>query len=220
MGAACCSDLVLPKDQLVVDGTYVSPPVPALPSTDAAPGTDAAPPAACAAAGAEDQFVSQVGELPKFGNKPAEQNGPDQDTVSVASSAQDEASDMVEGHTKEQKTEAKKVVKDFVKKMVKGEKMNVMTESGSLKACTCFLSRGLDTLKIKVGTQQRNIALMEIEEIQVGTEVTGVSTPVDELCATLMLAGGDCLSFRLPDVNARDTFVMCLLMFCNSQPEQ
>eukprot|EP00415_Alexandrium_ostenfeldii_P002625 UN2625 len=106
--------------------------------------------------------------------------------------------------SKEQRQQAKGVVKDFVKEMVKGKKMNVMTQSGQLKGCSASLNRALDTFTIKVGTQKRRIPLVDIEEIHAGAEdIEGVDTPLDELCATLMLKSDDCITFRLGDVNAR-----------------
>lgn len=64
---------------------------------------------------------------------------------------------------------------------------------------------------------QRVVELRDVEEIHPGADVQGIDTPVDELCATLILTQGDCITFRLADLNARDTFVYCVLMFCNSQ---
>eukprot|EP00913_Durusdinium_trenchii_P025933 g24333.t2 len=75
--------------------------------------------------------------------------------------------------SKEQRQQAKEVVKTFVKEMVKGRKMNVMTQTGQLKTCVVSLSRKLDTLKIKVGSQTRSIALRDIDEIAAGADVEG-----------------------------------------------
>merc|ERR1711959_225295 len=104
------------------------------------------------------------------------------------------------------------VIKDFVKEMVKGKKMNVMATSGSLRSCHCSLSRKLDVFKIKAGSQLRKINLSDIDAIHAGTEPQDIDTPLDDLCATLALTSGECISFRLPDIAARDTFVMCMLM--------
>ncbi|CAJ1358485.1 unnamed protein product [Effrenium voratum] len=135
----------------------------------------------------------------------------------VEGECETQVSEMVDEVTaKEQRQQAKQVVKDFVKEMVKGRKMNVMTQAGQLKSCVVSLNRNLDALKIKVGSQTRSIALRDIDEIAAGADVEGISTPLDELCATLMLSD-DCITFRFADLNGRDTFVMCLLMFCNSQ---
>eukprot|EP00439_Symbiodinium_sp_Y106_P080892 s2038_g19.t2 len=100
-----------------------------------------------------------------------------------------QVSEMVDEVTaKEQRHQAKQVVKDFVKEMVKGRKMNVMTQAGQLKTCVVSLSRNLDALKIKVGAQNRSIALRDVDEIAAGADVEGISTPLDDLCATLVLS--------------------------------
>jgi hypothetical protein len=175
----------------------------------------AAPEDAAQQGGEGDQFVSTVGELPTF-NRPAynEDNQSESgESVGGVSEIYDQAA------MKEQQKQAKKVVKDFVKEMVKGRKMNVMKQNGQLTSCTVSLSRALDTLKIKAGGQTREIRLQDIAEIGAGTEVPDIDTPLDDLCATLMLATEDCITFRMVDLNARDTFVMCLGMFCNSQQQ-
>jgi len=169
-----------------------------------------------------DQFVSQVGELPKF-DKPNRGGGGAcnfDDTASEASQGThvSNVSEMVDAiQTKEQKQQAKVVVKDFVKAMVKGRKMSVMTQSGAVKTCTVSLSRNLDALRLKVNAQTRNVPLKDIEDIHAGKELEGIQTPLDDLCATLMLASQDCITFRLKDMDDRDTFVMCLIMFSNNQ---
>jgi len=163
-----------------------------------------------------DRLISQVGELPKFSKAtPADLDGGMSETSSVRSGTVD--SEVVdEAVTRQQRQEAKQVIKEFVKDMVKGRKMTVMTQSGQLKKCSAYLNRSLDTFSIKVSGQKRNILLKDIEEIHPGAElIEGVDTPLDELCATLMLVSDDCITFRLNDINARDTFIMCLLMFCN-----
>jgi len=166
-----------------------------------------------------DPYISQVGELPKFSKVgPSDLDGGGiSETSSVRSGNVDGVSEVVDDvATRQQRQEAKQVIKEFVKDMVKGRKMTVMTQSGQVKTCSAYLNRGLDTFSIKVSGQKRKILLKDIEEIHSGSErIEGVDTPLDELCATLMLVSDDCITFRLNDVNARDTFIMCLLMFCN-----
>eukprot|EP00930_Biecheleria_cincta_P004638 TRINITY_DN105557_c0_g1_i1.p1 TRINITY_DN105557_c0_g1~~TRINITY_DN105557_c0_g1_i1.p1 ORF type:complete len:232 (-),score=51.60 TRINITY_DN105557_c0_g1_i1:29-643(-) len=203
MGAACCSDINKAGDKPPpLLGQYPAVPPGAPPLPGEYPGFS--PPQA------PNGFVPAYGEQQAAAfNNPAE--GP------VENQGQDQVSDVVDEVTaKEQRQQAKQMVKDFVKEMVRGRKMNVMTQAGQLKTCVASLSRSLDALKIKVANQTRTIALRDIDEIAPGAEVEGISTPLDELCATLLLTD-DCITFRFVDLNARDTFVMCLLMFCNSQ---
>jgi len=157
-------------------------------------------------------FISQVGELPKFAPAPRASL---QDVASDVSSGQgesltDEALDEVAD--RQQASEAKKIIKNFVKTMVKGQKMSVMTQGGP-RTCTVSLTRNLDAMKIKAGGQTRNIGLAQISEMHAGAEVPGIDTPLDDLCVSLMLESEDCISFCMPDIEARDTFILCLDMF-------
>lgn len=231
MGAACCSEIA--KAETFAAPAYQGKsanPHAAVPSGAVPPGGHAlatGPAAAAIADGGNavnpEVFISQVAELPKFDKKQRSRGGDEVGSSSSVGSSRaadvDGLSEVVdEVASKEQRQQAKSVVKDFVKEMVKGKKMSVMTQTGQLKTCSASLNRSLDTFSIKVGTQKRSIPLKDIEEIHAGAEdIEGVTTPLDELCATLMLKSDDCITFRLNDINARDTFVMCLLMFCNHQ---
>merc|ERR1719443_2504465 len=58
-----------------------------------------------------------------------------------------------EGHpppmTAEQHREAKRVINSFVKEMVKGRRMNVVTKDGGIRVVNVYLSRRLDALSIQ-----------------------------------------------------------------------
>lgn len=115
----------------------------------------------------------------------------------------------------EQQKQAKAVIKDFVKEMVRGRKMNVISKDGSVRSCVVFLGRKLDSFKIQAGNNTKKIALAEIADIHIGQDGPSIDTPLDEMCCTMALTAGECLTFRFPDVTARDTFAMCMLMFVN-----
>jgi len=102
---------------------------------------------------------------------------------------------------------AKSTLKAFAKRMVRGRRIDVMTQSGELKTCRVSISRSLDTLKVKSGGFSRSIAMWDVEEVHVGKHVDGIATPLDELCVTVALASGNCISFRCDDVLDRDTFI-------------
>jgi len=109
------------------------------------------------------------------------------------------------------------MVKDFVTAMVRGRKLDVVLKSGQRKKCACSLSRELDALRIRVGADERRIELAEVEALHAGADLAAVETPLDELCATLVLGSAEAITFRLADLSERDTFVMCLLMFVQQQ---
>merc|ERR1711937_474446 len=97
--------------------------------------------------------------------------------------------------------------------MVRGRKLEVVLKSGKHKSCACSMNRALDTLKIKVGGHSKTMELTDIQEIHAGDNLKRVDTPLDELCVTLILASQDAITFRFEDVEERDTFAACLLMF-------
>mmetsp|Transcript_12101 Transcript_12101/g.31978 ORF Transcript_12101/g.31978 Transcript_12101/m.31978 type:complete len:231 (+) Transcript_12101:164-856(+) len=143
----------------------------------------------------------------------------------AASATSSAGSSSYETWTREQKAEAKRIIKDFVKSMVKGKNLHVVLPNGQIRTVLVSLSRALDILKIKAGAnkdaQARAIPLATIDEILVGTDTgdseacEGMETPLDELSVTLALSSQECITFRMSDVEARDTLVMCLTMFSN-----
>mmetsp|Transcript_60092 Transcript_60092/g.176344 ORF Transcript_60092/g.176344 Transcript_60092/m.176344 type:complete len:231 (+) Transcript_60092:75-767(+) len=150
----------------------------------------------------------------------------DKETLrSEASATSSAGSSSYDTWTREQKAEAKRIIKDFVKSMVKGKNLHVVLPNGQIRTVLASLSRALDVLKIKAGSnkeaQARAIPLSSIDEILVGTDIgdseacEGMETPLDELSVTLALSSQECITFRMADIEARDTLVMCLTMFSN-----
>lgn len=128
------------------------------------------------------------------------------------------------GYLSEQKSpsEVKKMVKDFVRQMVKGRDMGVLCADGSLKPVLCRLSRELDVLKIKAGEQTRKVALGEVERVLHGSEeLSDLETPLDECCSTLELTtDGECISFKFPERKASELFTLCLQLFIDGQKQR
>eukprot|EP00746_Dinoflagellata_sp_MGD_P164441 gnl/MRDRNA2_/MRDRNA2_93068_c0_seq1.p1 gnl/MRDRNA2_/MRDRNA2_93068_c0~~gnl/MRDRNA2_/MRDRNA2_93068_c0_seq1.p1 ORF type:complete len:301 (+),score=82.62 gnl/MRDRNA2_/MRDRNA2_93068_c0_seq1:48-950(+) len=140
--------------------------------------------------------------------------------ASVEEEAQFDTQDLPEqaagdGLSAEQQKQAKSVIKEFVKEMVRGRKMNVISKGGAVRSCTVSLARKLDSLKLQLGNNTKKIALSEIADIHIGQDGPSIDTPLDDMCCTMALTAGECLTFRFPDVTARDTFAMCMLMFVN-----
>lgn len=101
-------------------------------------------------------------------------------------------------------------MKTFVKGMVKGREMSVLSVDGQLRSCTCSFDRKLRKFDILVSKETRSIPLSKIREVFQGQEPEDIPTPLDELCATFVLDKGECLSFRFKDVAERENFAMCL----------
>jgi len=167
----------------------------------------------------EDRFISQVGELPTF-SKPSKSKYDRSDLASEASQTSQVSSvnsEFLFGSMPTQAPQAKSIIKCFVKEMVKGKEINVLAPSGDVKMCSISLNRNLDKLTIKMGSASRKIPLKTVDEIHKGADASSINQFLDELCATLVLTSGDAISFRLADVEARDTFVLCLSTFVNNQ---
>merc|ERR1712048_520211 len=74
-----------------------------------------------------------------------------------------------------------------------------------------------DVLRIVRAGKVRRVPLTDIQAIHAGLEPEGMTTPLDDLCATMQIApNGDLITFRFEHINARDTFVMCMLLFAQS----
>lgn len=101
-------------------------------------------------------------------------------------------------------------MKTFVKGMVRGREMNVLLVDGQLRTCTCSVDRKLRNYSIVIHKETRSIPLNSIKEVLQGIEPDDIATPLDELCATFVLDGGECLSFRFKDVQERENFALCL----------
>lgn len=132
---------------------------------------------------------------------------------SVASTSIQRYSDQLSG-PKKSSADIKKMVKEFVREMVKGKEMNVLRVDGSLMEVKCGLTRTLDALKIKSGGETRNLRLGDVEKVLHGApaELNDLSTPLDDACATLLLLE-ECISFKFADAKKAELFTLCMNLF-------
>jgi len=111
-------------------------------------------------------------------------------------------------------SEVKKMVKDFVRQMVKGREMAVLRSDGATKQVVCGLSRELDTFKMKAGEQTKKVRLSEVIRIVHGPEgLADLETPLDSKCSTLELESSECISFQFAAQEAAELFTLCMQMF-------
>ena len=86
---------------------------------------------------------------------------------------------------------------------------------------TSYLHRGRFPSLVQLFSSEaevRRVWLKNIAGIYAGQEPEGLSTPLDDLCATIAIKpSGEMITFRLEHINARDTFVMCMMLFAQSQ---
>lgn len=116
--------------------------------------------------------------------------------------------------------EVKKMVKEFVRQMVKGREVGVLCADGTLKPVLCGLTRSLDTFRIKSGEQTRKVRLAEVERVVHGATEdlsNDLETPLDNMCATLELDSAECISFKFAGREAAELFTMCMQLFIDGQ---
>lgn len=126
------------------------------------------------------------------------------------------------GEDQGQLGDAQVVVKAFVRGMVKGRPMDVLSQSGGTAECTVFLDRKLTTLSLaragKEDSKKRAVPLQDISEITVGEESgQEFGLPTTALCVTLVLENGQAIAFAFEDEEKRDTFALCLSMFVDGR---
>jgi len=141
-----------------------------------------------------------------------------------ASSVASRSSSAYGAMNKEEKAQAKLVVKQFVKEMIKGKSYKVVLPNGELRSSFCTLTRKLDTFCIKASKSDKRakeVPMKDIQELLSGSDTSqsfaceGLETPLDDMCVTMALSTQDCITFRFPDAEAQDKFVMCMTMFAN-----
>lgn len=123
------------------------------------------------------------------------------------------ASDFVNEHIPEHKRQVARIqsqMKAFVKGMVKGREMSVLSVDGQLRSCTCSLDRKLRNYNIVINKEMRSIPVAKFRDVYQGTEPDDIATPLDELCCTFQLDSGECLTFRFKEVEEREDFANCL----------
>jgi len=160
--------------------------------------------------------VATLGKLPKKGSTDKLETGTDtgsRSSRSAVSAASTIGSDFVNDHLPAHQREVKRIqgqMKAFMKGMIKGREMTVLSVDGQLRACTCSFDRKLRNYSIVISKETRTIPLSKFREVFQGTEPADISTPLDELCATFVLESGECLTFRFEEVAERENFAMCL----------
>lgn len=109
-----------------------------------------------------------------------------------------------------------KVVKEFVKNMIKGITLKVMMPGagGCMRDVEVFLDDQLSALTVALDGNKRRILLEQIDDISDGQdEIDGLLSPkIGDNCANLFLEDGQVLTFHFDDFDERDTFVKCLSM--------
>jgi len=116
---------------------------------------------------------------------------------------------------------AQEAAKNFVRALVRGHEVDLLSLQGGSVRCTAFLDRQLTTLALQRGTgedatqrHRREIELRDVEEVVVGEDggsEFGLET--DGLSVTLVLRSRRGLAFAFDNESERDTFALCMAMF-------
>merc|ERR1712232_1182151 len=141
-------------------------------------------------------------------------------SLCTASSIGSIASEFIQERIPARQREASRIqqaMKTFVRSMVRGQQMGVISPDGQLRTCSCSLDKKLKNFVIELKGSVRRIPLSEIQEVFQGKEPEDIDTPLDDLCSTLMLESGECISFHFPDIADRENFAMCLQMLVDGQ---
>mmetsp|Transcript_18321 Transcript_18321/g.46926 ORF Transcript_18321/g.46926 Transcript_18321/m.46926 type:complete len:249 (+) Transcript_18321:56-802(+) len=113
--------------------------------------------------------------------------------------------------------EIQKRIKMFAKEMLRGQEMTALATDGQLKKCVVTMDRKLKNMKLEINQIKRSIELHRIDEIHQGTEPNDIETPLDELCSTLVLNTGECITFRFTTVDSMRHFATCLQILVDGQ---
>jgi len=113
---------------------------------------------------------------------------------------------------------AQDAVKNFVRSLVKGHQVELLSVRGGTVKCTAFIDRGLTTLSLQRGSSadanRRNIRMQEVQEVLVGERGgEDFNLQTDDLCVTVVLETQQALAFAFLSEEERDTFALCLAMF-------
>lgn len=116
----------------------------------------------------------------------------------------------------------KVAVELFVKQMVAGCELGVVGPGG-ITHVRCSMEPDLQEMKMTAPDGScRGIPLAQVKTVHVGSEaaqlgLAGVS--VDDLCATVELQSGDCVTFRLPSNEERNRFALCIRVFASAHQQ-
>mmetsp|Transcript_51583 Transcript_51583/g.90068 ORF Transcript_51583/g.90068 Transcript_51583/m.90068 type:complete len:674 (-) Transcript_51583:24-2045(-) len=108
--------------------------------------------------------------------------------------------------------EAKRMFKMFKETMKRGKEFYVMKQDGKMQDVECKLSSDKEVFLMRWDFQTRNIALRDMLNVLSCHQAAELRLgyPLDELCATIELQTGECLTFKFGHVEACDRFVFCM----------
>lgn len=118
--------------------------------------------------------------------------------------------------------DAQRIVKNFVKSIVRGQEVEVLSTSGGSATCTVSLNKKLTIMTLQRGKsgKKREIPLETIKEVAIGSHAAESvpELPIDDMCVTFVLVdNGGVLSYRFANNEDRDIFAMCVALFVDGR---
>lgn len=107
-------------------------------------------------------------------------------------------------------------MKVFVKSMVRGREMGTLDVDGQLHPCICSFDKKVQSFRVQVGIDLRKIPLGNFMDVHQGLDPKDLPIPLDELCTTIVLRSGECITLRLANIAEREEFAMCLQIISDS----
>lgn len=138
------------------------------------------------------------------------------DTRSVATvqtaTMQQQLNSMPMSSIHEDPKEAKRMFKMFKETMKRGKEFYVMKTDGKMQDVECKLANGQETFLMRWDFQTRSIPLRDMLNVLTSRQAAELRLgyPLDDLCATVELQTGECITFKFGHVEACDRFVFCM----------
>lgn len=108
--------------------------------------------------------------------------------------------------------------RDFVLALIRGMALSVVVEAGRTEGCRFSLATNFTQFHLEAGGKKYDIPLRDVRRACPGPLPQGAGAPaaLDEMCNTLVLVNGECVSFRFDNKRERDDFAVCinLLVTC------
>jgi hypothetical protein len=106
----------------------------------------------------------------------------------------------------------REMMKCFVQETVAGKAVEMVVQDGRSDAGTLKLTPNLQFFQLETCGVIHDIPLRSVRDVCPGKLADSGSAPVkpDELCSTVVLKNGECVTFRLRDDAERDRFTRCV----------
>mmetsp|Transcript_4093 Transcript_4093/g.9081 ORF Transcript_4093/g.9081 Transcript_4093/m.9081 type:complete len:241 (+) Transcript_4093:65-787(+) len=104
------------------------------------------------------------------------------------------------------------LIRQFVQRLLRGAEFLIVLEGGEEAPSQLFISKDLHELQLHFLGSQHGIDIKNIQRICPGKDLKNIwtSIPLDDLCSTLVLKNGECVTFKLGSIPERDDFGKCL----------